>query len=382
MTANNLSSYLDALSGCRFCPMCKPANEVANLTGLESHSTRARAMMLWRIANGLANWTPRQVELLYQTTLDSISQAWCLCHYPVSEYVVAARAEVFAAGLAPAAVRQALERNGFDPRPSKSDALLLGGEASEWGDETVLEPVLRILKRIGVAAEAVCLPVGALPFCLGARSLAEQQARKVAALIRDSGARLLIPDGPQTLWALRHVYAELDVSLPKEVKIVSLSVLLAQARMEGKLSMPDMAGMRAIVHDSRSASLLAESMAQVEAIQPGYRGSEEKLGEGEIYEAPRNLVAAMGIERLYTTWSRSLCRSCGADEGLWLTYPKLAAGLAKQQLQEAKRMGAEILITDSVLCARHLSKFCAEGDAQVVWLPELMATAAPRRLPS
>lgn len=73
-------------------------------------------------------------------------------------------------------------------------------------------------------------------------------------------------------------------------------------------------------------------------------------------------------------------RSCGADDGLWLTYPKLAAGLARQRLQEAKRLGAETLITDSVLCARHLAKFCAEEDVRVVWLPELLAIAAPHRL--
>lgn len=89
----------------------------------------------------------------------------------------------------------------------------------------------------------------------------------------------------------------------------------------------------------------------------------------------------MGMERLYSTWSRSLCRSCGADDGLWLTYPKLAAGLARQRLQEAKRLGAEILITDSLLCAQHLAKYCAEGDVRVVWLPELLALAAPQRLP-
>ncbi|MCI0477706.1 MAG: hypothetical protein L0Y55_15795, partial [Anaerolineales bacterium] len=106
----DLREYKDTRYGCRFCTMCKPAAEVANLTQLESHTTRARALILWRIAADIAKWQPRDIELLYQSTLDSISQAWCVVDYPVSEHVLAARAEVHAAGHAPQEVRQTLTR--------------------------------------------------------------------------------------------------------------------------------------------------------------------------------------------------------------------------------------------------------------------------------
>ncbi|RKY01203.1 MAG: hypothetical protein DRP54_04095, partial [Spirochaetes bacterium] len=65
-----LEEYRKYLYGCRFCPMCKPASDVANVTFLESHTTRARAMMLWRILNGYSDFSERDVELLYQSTLD------------------------------------------------------------------------------------------------------------------------------------------------------------------------------------------------------------------------------------------------------------------------------------------------------------------------
>jgi hypothetical protein len=79
--------------------MCKPAAEVANLTQLESHTTRARTMMLWRIAEGLIEWTPCEVALVYESTLDSISEAFDVFHYPVSQYMLAARADIWEAGL-------------------------------------------------------------------------------------------------------------------------------------------------------------------------------------------------------------------------------------------------------------------------------------------
>lgn len=338
MAAGELATYRQALTGCRFCPMCKPAGEVFNLTLLESHSTRARAMHLWRVLEGMAPWGSREVELLYQSTLDSISEAWCVSHYPVSGYVAGARAMVFEAGLAPQAVRDALQR----PIPVSSaeigDTLLLACEAAELGDGAVLTPTLQVLQRAGVGAHPVMAPSGALAYCLGDRDRAREQARQVVDLIRESRARIVIADGPQTLWALRRVFPAVDVPLPAGVEIVSLSARLAGAAADGRLNPPRRAGTKVLVHDSRSATLIAEKMAAAETIQPGYRGPEEKLGEGEVFEASRRLVDATGASRLFTVWSRSLCRSCGADDGLWLTYPALAEGMARQRLQEARAL--------------------------------------------
>ncbi|MCI0621510.1 MAG: hypothetical protein L0387_07555 [Acidobacteria bacterium] len=372
MTANLLSSHLDALSGCRFCPMCKPANEVAHLSLLESHSTRARAMMLWRVASGHAQWQRRQAELLYQSTLDSISQAWCICHYPVSDYVAAARAEVFEANLAPEVVRKSLERSVSENGNIKGEALLLAGEAAEWGVGDALTSALQALDQAGVSAQPARVPSGALAYCLGARQLAEQQARQVVKLILSAGATLIVADGPQTLWALRRLYPSLQVDIPQSVRITSLSELLAQTARQSNLKLPCLNGQKVVLHDSRCACLLADAMAQAIVLQPGYAGPEEALGEGEVFDAPRYLVDAMEMQRVYSVWSRSLTRSCGADDGLWLTYPKLAAGLARQRLQEAKHLGAEMIISDSLLCAQHLRTCRSNEDVVVHWLPELL----------
>ena len=76
----HLSAFKKELYELRFSPMCKPAAEVANITNLESHSVRARIMMLWRIAEGIIDWGSREVEIIYQSTLDSISEAFDIFH--------------------------------------------------------------------------------------------------------------------------------------------------------------------------------------------------------------------------------------------------------------------------------------------------------------
>lgn len=366
-----LKQYEDKLYGCRFCPMCKPAGEVANLTQFESHTTRAHAMMLWRTLQGVIDWTPRAVELLYQSTLDSISEAWCVSHYPVSAYVLAARAEVYAAGLAPEAVRQALVSAPVTVDGSW-DALFLASEIAEWGDEALAQPALSLLQQAGAAPRPVFAHSGALAYALGAHDLAQDQAAQVAALIRDSGAQTVIADSPQTLWALRRVYPALGVELPVGTAVVSLFEYLAGALRAGKLTVKHQAGGRALFHDSRAAALLADALPLAETIQPGYVGDEDKLGTGAIYDAPRVLVQALGIDMLYSVWTRALSRSSGADDALWRTYPTLADGLARQRLQAARDLGANLVITDSALHAAHLRRFAGEFDLQVRWLAELL----------
>lgn len=368
----NLREYKDNLYGCRFCTMCKPVAEVANLTQLESHMTRARALMLWRIAEGIAEWQPRDIELLYQSTLDSISQAWCVVDYPVSEYVLAARAEVYAAGQAPQEVRQALSRSNVAQTIAKSDVLFLASEAAELENESASEPALRALERAGIKPSMATVWSGALAFGLGDVPRAVEQAKQVVELIRQSGARTIIADGAQTLWALRRVYPALKVALPDGVAVTSLSEFLANAIKQGQVSLPHIQ-QKIFFHDCRAATLVADGTAQTEVIQPGYRGDEETLGKGNVFDAPRRVLDALGVNRMYSVWSRTLCKSCGADDGLWLTYPKLAAGLAKQRLQEAKRIGAEMIVTDSILCAKHLARVAGDGDIAVRWLPELLA---------
>jgi hypothetical protein len=80
----------------------------------------------------------------------------------------------------------------------------------------------------------------------------------------------------------------------------------------------------------------------------------------------------MGAKRVWSSWTRALSRTSGADDGLWLTHTDLAAGLADQRLEHAESLGARMLVSDSPLAAAFLSKHAQGNEIKVKLLAELI----------
>lgn len=365
-----LEAHEQALYELRFSPMCKPAAEVANLTQLESHTVRARTIMFWRVAKGIIDWGPREVELTYETTLDSISGAFDVFHYPIHQYMLDARADIWDAGLAPENVKRVVEASAgqaIEPPPD-SATVLLGGEIAQLGTDALLQPMSASLRAAGVRAPAWVVPSGALAYALGAWDVARQQATKVVEGLKEGGVKTVIADGPETAWALQKIYPALGVDLPNGVAVRLLSEVLAD-----DIEPPQNDLGKVFVHDSRSAYLIATEEPLHTVVLPGYTEDESTFGGGPVYEAPRKLLDAMGAERVWGSWTRGLGKTSGADDGLWLTHPKLAAGLAGQRLDYAESLGATMIVTDSPLAASYLLKHIGEHHVRVKLLAELMA---------
>lgn len=368
---SHLKKHTKDLYELRFSPMCKPAAEVANLTQLESQTTRSRIMMLWRIVESYIDWTPRNVELIYESTLDSISEAFDVFHYPISQYMLAARADIWEADLAPETVRRSVATSASTEivTPEASETMVLAGEIAQLDNQNLLSPIQDALEKCNIDASTWIAPTGALAYTLGAREVAREQAAKISAGINTCGAQTIIADGPETLWALTKIYPAQGVNLPKGVSVKLLSVVLdeqvAHSSNEQNLG-------TIMFHDSRPACLIADQMATYLAIMPGYLEDEKAFGAGAVYESPRRLLDALGAARVFGTWTRSLAKTSGADDGLWLTHPRLAAGLAGQRLDYAASLGAETIVTDSPLAASFLSQYASSRSISVRFLAELI----------
>ena len=364
-----LAAHKQALYELRFSTMCKPAAEVANLTQLESHTVRARTLMFWRIAMGYIDWGTREAELTYESTLDSISGAFDVFHYPIHEYMLDARADIWDLDLVPDSVKLAVEASEVKEAPPapKGDSILLAGEIAQLDDESLLDPIEVALKAAGVEAPAWVAMSGALAYALGARQAAKIQAEKVVAGLNQSGAQTIIVDGPETAWALTKVYPTLGVDLPEGVSVKLLSEVLAEKAAPTKQDLG-----KVFVHDSRPAYLIAAEEPLHTVILPGYTDDDSTFGSGPVYEAPRQLLDSMGAERVWGSWTRALARTSGADDGLWLTHLGLAAGLAAQRLEHADSLGATTLVTDSPLAAAFLSKHARGREIDVKLLAELI----------
>ena len=368
-----MTHYLEAdkddLYLLRYSGMCKPACEVANLTQLESHTTRARTMIMWRAAAGHIQWGLREVEIMYQSTLDSISEAFDIFHYPISRYMLDGRAEIWEAGLAPLSVREAVTCGIQEPLPNVTgeNTLLLAGEGSISGDRSLIENLRMVLKLAKITGAVWTVPTGALAYSLGARAEARRQAEIVVAGIRAANVKTVIADGPETAWALQKIVPALGLSLPNGVVVRLLSEVIAKnvkpgLRQAGKV----------FFHDSRPAYFLAEKLPNHRAILTGSRPEEPDFGEGLVYTAPRKVLEGLGLKFVTGTWVRGLAKSCGADDGLWLTYPDLAKGLAQQRLEYASYLKADWIVTDSPLCALWLSRCRNSNSPEVHWLPDLL----------
>ena len=123
------------------------------------------------------------------------------------------------------------------------------------------------------------------------------------------------------------------------MEITSLSEVLASVLAEGRLRLPSYGGQKVFFHDSRSAFQLGERSARAEAIQPGYRGPETMSGEGEVYEAPRRLLDAIGHDALLLRLVPRPEPQLGADDGLWRTYPGAGRSLAQARLARSHGLG-------------------------------------------
>ena len=376
MYQNTLADYESVLASCRFCPMCKPASEVANVTCMESHSTRSRAILLWRWLKGIAEPTVRDVELLYQSTLDSISESWCISHYPVSAYSLAGRRRLVAEGRVPAPVRTALDRSRPDEISGHGSALFVAGEIWELADRGPwLAAARSALDRLGVDAAIAVLGNGVIDFALGDNARARTRVEALARVIAERRPQTIIADGSDTLFALSKLGPGLGVTLDGDASIVSLVDLVTNA--PALRSAATLAGQKVLCHDTRSATFLADKLAEDGAIQPGFTGPEEVLGRGAIYDRLRDLARAAGGDAVGGVWTRSLAKSAGTDDGLWLTYPRLAEAIGRERLAYAKRIGANAVITDSPLAAAHLRRLAlAQSDAPAVhWIGELWRDA-------
>jgi hypothetical protein len=364
-----LATHQAALSALRFCPMHVPAAEVASLTGRASHQTHHRMIRLWRIAAGHAAMDAAEARLLYETTLDTISAAFDPYTPPIGRIMLDARADAWEAGLAPPAVRAAVAASADDHAPPPAgDTLLVCGEIAQLRDTAMAEIAAAAARRAGLSAAAWMAATGAVPHALGAREEASRQAALLAT--QAAGARRVIADGPETLWALTHLLPELGAKLPEGVAVLSLTELLAEAAP----SLPAPQG-PAWLHDARAAYALAECEPEPAASMPGFEcqpdASEEACGRGAAYDAPRRLSLRLGLDRVWSAWTRGLAKSAGSDDALWRSQAALAAGLARLRMEHARSLGARCVATDSPLAAALLRR--VPGGLPVLWLPEAFA---------
>ena len=353
---------INTTEGCRYCLMCRHVCPVTRVTYNEATSPHGWALTIASVRRGLLDWNAETAGLLYQCADCGLCQSFCATDRPLPDAIVAARAEVVAAGRAPTAIADvdvALRRwgnpydsdEGVAEGAGRADVAVFVGAAAWHRERAALGAARQLLEAAGVAHRLAGTgrASGYLAYTLGLHETARELARATAAEVERIGCRTLVALSPEQAHTFGHVYPLLGASLPTGVEVVELTVLLANMVEEGRLRL-------------RAAPL---DLAYHDPCQtPRLEGR---------WRAPRRLLAAITSQPLREGfWREQRAAPCGASGGLPWTQPGLAAQMARAALADVANGGAPLIVTDAPGCLAHLRAHTRAG-VEVRGLYELLA---------
>lgn len=315
--------------------MCRHVCPVGRATRREATTPHGWGLLIASVERGQLSWDTEAVDTLYQCAQCSLCLANCVTDRPLPSAIAAARAEVFAAGLAPSAVGEVDSRlrrwgNPFGELPpaaptnSTLAALVIGAAAYHLHPDTP-SAARRLLDALGIEHSPIAAGLSSayLPYALGllesARALAQSSLHEITA----SHCTRLIVLTPEDAHAFLHVHPELGLPLPDGVEVVELITLLAEALDDGRLEFRA-SELSLTYHDPAYTPLFPERAAQA-----------------------RRVLSALTVHPVREMlWRQTRAAPGGTAGGLRFTHPALAATLTRDRLAEAAATGAEWLVTE------------------------------------
>jgi Fe-S oxidoreductase len=265
------------------------------------------------------------------------------------ELIAAARADIVSQGKAPPIIYD-LEKNiqathnlygkssedkfrifeGQKKQEAKPEILYFIGCLSSHEQREIPQAFIKILSIANIPyliMEDECC--GDLPYELGLRETANECAKCVFEKIKNTDVNELVVSCPHCYEAFTQKYPKWGMKMP--IKISHVSDYLNKLLSKGKLNLSKEILKKVVYHDSSKLARFSK-----------------------IFDAPRDLIAAIpGVDLREMGRNRIQAYCCGGG-GLELTNPQMAIGAAKLLIEEAFREGAEILLTADPYCKREL----------------------------
>jgi len=359
------------LDYCTFCPkMCRHACPVANTTGKETWTPRAKMAQLGLLATGRAEWTVANADPLWACTGCRHCTAYCDHGNEPGLVLLSGRAEAVVRGAGhPALVGYADRFRRRGERLAKQAKMQFGDRLADHGTIGFLPgcdamgkapgdvaAALALFDRMGaedvrlVATEDVC--AGYPLLAAGYRDLFRWHATRVAAVLR--GFSTVVVNCSACLYTLRAQYPGEGQAIAG--RIVSLAELLREHRA----ALPRPATRRTVYyHDP--------------CHHARYSG---------VMEAPRELLGQVAQVREFR-WNRTDTECCGGSGLLPKTMPAVADRMAKRRLAEVQMKGGGLIVTSCGTCAFMLKRN-APAAVEVADLPAAVAalTDTPYAPPS
>jgi Fe-S oxidoreductase len=346
--------FQDTIKACSTCLLCRHACTVGNVTMRDTNLPRGKALLLLSLQKGLQEWDRRTVEVVYQCTNCHLCREWCPPGWDIAPLMLAARAEVVEAGLAPKEalqIRQNFEQHGNPygqerkqtevlikdlPKSDTPVVLYFAGSSVSYRRPEIAEAAVSIFKHAGVpftmlVDEPDC---GEMLYVLGFPGEARAQALKTLNAIQASEASVVVSSDPTCIETFRHGYRDWGIAVPDGLQFLHISEYLSDAVVSNKLNFSGGAAGMVTYHD------------------PCSLGREMK-----VFDAPRQVLSAMpGLQLKEMRLNREHSPCCGNGGGVPATFPQIATGAGANAGEIILETGAEILVTSCPSCQQSLRK--------------------------
>jgi Fe-S oxidoreductase len=349
---------------CRYCLMCRHVCPVGHVTFSETLTPHGWGLLIASERRGLLEWNESSVKALYSCSDCGTCRAHCVTDQTLPEAISLARAEVMAAGKAPAhvyALKEFLqewcnpyvEEVPLQPQGQGSTALFVG-DAAQHLHPAALQAALKLLAAVGV--EPVLAGAGRssgyLPASLGFYDTASDLAQTTLSELAGSQVNTLLVLTPGDYYTFTQLYPErLKISLPEGLVVKDLLVFLAEQYQAGRLKLRKLEQAPAYAYVDPTHSVRTE----------------------DRYEAPRQLLAAVLDGKVCELFWRKLRTHPIGDTGLRFSNPEVADKLTRARLEDAKQSGAEWIISEDPAALKIFFERAGEFGLKAVGLYELLA---------
>lgn len=328
---------LHTIKACRFCWMCRHLCPVGLVTGKESNTPRAKALLLDMEQKGTTEMKV-YAEDMFQCALCGSCATNCETGYEPPVFIREARRNIVANGLAPDSVMNVIEKlmvadaETQKPASETADVLVyIGAHGTETAKE-MAEAFGSVLTKAGVpymtlAAEPA--DGNELYDLIGETAEVKAAAKKCADAINGTGAKKVVVLNPSAARMFLQEYPAWGLELSAEV--VTATAFAAELLKEGKLKMKQAAGVVTYHDPCRLARDLEET------------------------EPARELIRAMGYELKEMIQSKKTTKCCGGI-ALEAHSPNLAQLTASGRLSDADRIAVPVMLTACPGCKSVLQK--------------------------
>lgn len=348
---------------------------------MEQYSGRGRTTIALGLSEGVIRFSKPLTDTIFSCLSCGACKAICPEKIDVCSITRNLREEVFQRKLQPPKIRQlqiALRKqhnlfNEEKPRstwaedlklPKKGETLYFAGCSASYNYPKTARACIKILQKAGknvtyLGENEWCC--GAPAFWSGNKRLFEQIVRHNLRAIKTSGAKEVILGCAVCYNTIKTNY---PIVAKVPFKISHISQFIAESVEQEKIKFVKPIKKRLTYHD------------------PCHLGREEK-----VYEEPRTIIQKIsGVKFSEMERNRKAAWCCGEGVVVNALFPNLTRRISAERIDEARRAGAEAIVTCCPGCVATLSKAAAwvksrEGiDMPVYELPVLVAEAMGLKL--